>query len=1539
MLAGNVLIKVGTNVADVTADFNKMARSFETAANTIKGAMLGIGSIAVFDKWLEATKEAEQASKQVEAVLRSTHQAAGVTKKQVDDLSDSLSRLTGVDDDVIEGAQALMLTFTRVSKETFPDAMKAALDMSVALKTDLNSATMLVGKALNDPVKGMTALTKAGVSLSAGQKEVIKSLEETGHHSEAMAMILKELQTEFGGSAAAARDTLGGALTALGTNVENLTEMLGGPDGMRYAVELANEAVLEMQDGLKSLQDYFESGQAASSEWGKNLQAAGEFAMELGGQTLQALKGSINEIIRGFIDFGKVMTDVCKAGVDTFKLLVDAAQLAGKLINDALGAVGIKVDWKGMMQPFEEAFKQITDKGFKSTADDYVGAFFKPIQDGWEHLTKKTQENMTKMHEAAKNAGLHRTPTVDAGDVETKAQIKAREKLLKQIESEKKKVDEILAGYQLENQELMNKANKQENMNELLKAQQEIMKNQHLSIEQQNQALQKLFELDKQRQEIKKQMAVNKEHEELQQVLADLDQQNKQLVNTNNHQSELNVSLKAQAEIEKIIKEGKGQHLELVNQILAKAKEQEAILREQKRLEALTKFGDVAQDMADQNRQMQLKVAGQEQFLPLLEAEKKMRDVMASKDLSDADKSGIISQMQASAQQAVGFNQALEQQDRTLKAIKESSGSVTQRIAALQMAFADGRVNVKQYQDTLQDLQNEGFKNLKKDAKEFSDTLVGGLTKMFDKGTKFTDVLKQMGKQLLILGSKKLIEPLAERLFTGIGSRLFGGGYGLNKQNPIMPGFGSGGGGTVADTPTLPTTLAEGPTIVTLLQQIVSLMGGVPATGGTTLGALGAPFAGPSTVNYSQSGGGLMSRVGGFFRNLFNFGGGASNPLKDMLGSSGMSGGMPSSGGGGLFGALGGVGKTLSGGALGLLRALGTPFFAYGGFLGPGQWGVAGDRGPELIYGGQTGMSIIPAMGTGAMGFQAPWQQQNVYAGGRGGYSGNGMISQFDYANTMGDLMQAKYDSYINAVNNSQVPLNWYTAQELKAQADRFKQIVANNGYTGQLFSRAQFEMSSASADFNEAAYQWGGNRANVGNYIYNPAVMAGYNPNARMNSMSFGIASSGMGQGSSAGIDTGGYLPPGLREASYTIGNGYQPIISTGAGGVITQYQSNGMGGLIGSAVNSMGSAFSRLFNGGDLRTASQMGSYLGPLLRNGRYDVGATANIGGMYFTPGQLERFRMRTAGANAGFNIYDQNSDTIVTRRGDLGGYFQHAQNIDRGGWGAGGKFTNPNIRFGTGEVYGPWNLNPRVSSKLMPDMVSGLLTGSGSHTTFADVFAGQNYRFGGATQQSAFPLMQDLSDMMPNSVLSQLNVLKNGFEIINAANPAQFTARGLGQSLALRAGSAMLGGITSPNSIYSQMSAIMSQPWANKSMPFSSYPAAASLFGMRGFRTGGRPPVGVPSLFGEGGEELWVPDEPGTVVPHSRTRELLYGQKAPTVVVNTLTREKLKVEKRVDGRDVRLIISDIMDNVAQRPGSFRDRLISGFNVSPQTIRKS
>lgn len=171
--------------------------------------------------------ESENAITQTNAVLKSTKGIAGVTAEAINELSDALQKTTKFSDEEVRSAQNLLLTFTAIGKDIFPEATKTVLDMSTALGQDLKSSSIQLGKALQDPILGVTALRRVGVNFSKDQVEVIKKLVETGQKAKAQKLILRELSTEFGGSAAAAATTYSGKIAILRNRFDELKESVG----------------------------------------------------------------------------------------------------------------------------------------------------------------------------------------------------------------------------------------------------------------------------------------------------------------------------------------------------------------------------------------------------------------------------------------------------------------------------------------------------------------------------------------------------------------------------------------------------------------------------------------------------------------------------------------------------------------------------------------------------------------------------------------------------------------------------------------------------------------------------------------------------------------------------------------------------------------------------------------------------------------------------------------------------------------------------------------------------------------------------------------------------------------------------------------------------------------------------------------------------------------------------------------------------------------------------------------------------------------
>lgn len=198
------------------------------------GAVAGAAVVAGFGAMvagayssIKAFNETQQVTKQMEAVLKSTGNAAGLFKEDLQDQAAALQKLTTYSDEAVMSAQNLLLTFTNVKGPIFQESIGTILDMSTALGQDLKSSSIQLGKALNDPINGITALSRVGVSFTDDQKKMIETMVQAGDTMGAQRVILAELSKEFGGSAAAAADTFSGKMAQLKNQLGEFQEKIG----------------------------------------------------------------------------------------------------------------------------------------------------------------------------------------------------------------------------------------------------------------------------------------------------------------------------------------------------------------------------------------------------------------------------------------------------------------------------------------------------------------------------------------------------------------------------------------------------------------------------------------------------------------------------------------------------------------------------------------------------------------------------------------------------------------------------------------------------------------------------------------------------------------------------------------------------------------------------------------------------------------------------------------------------------------------------------------------------------------------------------------------------------------------------------------------------------------------------------------------------------------------------------------------------------------------------------------------------------------
>ncbi|MGV8959202.1 MAG: phage tail length tape measure family protein [Stenotrophomonas sp.] len=214
---------------------------------TFAGLFAGVTVGSVFRAVIQETRDAGDEVAQLRAVLKSTGEQAGYTAGQLTDMADRLAGSTTHSTGEIVKAQTRLLSYTGIVGEQFPKALQMAIDQSARLGESIEQSAETVGKALDKPSQGVAALTKQGFKFTEAEKERMKVLEKSGRIGEAQAIVLDAMAESYEGAALAARNTFGGAMTAVGNSLRDLMDGSGG-SGMGAATRALNQ----LADALRS---------------------------------------------------------------------------------------------------------------------------------------------------------------------------------------------------------------------------------------------------------------------------------------------------------------------------------------------------------------------------------------------------------------------------------------------------------------------------------------------------------------------------------------------------------------------------------------------------------------------------------------------------------------------------------------------------------------------------------------------------------------------------------------------------------------------------------------------------------------------------------------------------------------------------------------------------------------------------------------------------------------------------------------------------------------------------------------------------------------------------------------------------------------------------------------------------------------------------------------------------------------------------------------------------------------------------------------
>jgi len=225
------------DVEKQSSESAKNITSLKGAVNTLVGAFaaLRVGRF-IIDQFKESVSRANDLNRvmaQTEATIASTGMVAGVSADQVKSMADEIQNTTAIANDSAQAGMNILLTYTRISDEVFPDATQAMIDMATSINggvipttEQLQSTAKQLGSALNDPIQGIGRLTESGITFTEAEKDKIKVLTESGRVAEAQALILNRLAV-FQGSAEAQANTFEGQIARLNNELDNIRKMVG----------------------------------------------------------------------------------------------------------------------------------------------------------------------------------------------------------------------------------------------------------------------------------------------------------------------------------------------------------------------------------------------------------------------------------------------------------------------------------------------------------------------------------------------------------------------------------------------------------------------------------------------------------------------------------------------------------------------------------------------------------------------------------------------------------------------------------------------------------------------------------------------------------------------------------------------------------------------------------------------------------------------------------------------------------------------------------------------------------------------------------------------------------------------------------------------------------------------------------------------------------------------------------------------------------------------------------------------------------------
>lgn len=374
----------------------KQATGLAGAFGRLKGAatsMIGVlgaaGIGALLKQSVDTFSKFQAETKLLENGLKNVGAQSGELER-LQKVASDLGEATLFNEEDFRKGFGLLTSFGNIGTSNYERVAKAAADVAQTSGTDVSSAFMQLAKALNDPAKGLTALSRSGIQFSEDQKTMIESMVEAGNVAGAQNMILKELEKQYGGNSVAAAQGLAGALDTLGEKFYDLQVALG--DNLTTVLQPLIQGLTSLVGFISGLPEPVQTFIVALGGLTIALTALGGI-LAIGAPIFSALAalgpilagipaliagwaGAIGPLVAGLGTLGQVLIGVLSGPVGWIALLV-AAGVAIYAFRDQIAAVlkAIAAGWQMAGKAFYSLYVEPLIKFGKVLVTSLTGSF------------------------------------------------------------------------------------------------------------------------------------------------------------------------------------------------------------------------------------------------------------------------------------------------------------------------------------------------------------------------------------------------------------------------------------------------------------------------------------------------------------------------------------------------------------------------------------------------------------------------------------------------------------------------------------------------------------------------------------------------------------------------------------------------------------------------------------------------------------------------------------------------------------------------------------------------------------------------------------------------------------------------------------------------------------------------------------------------------------------------------------------------------------------------------------------------------------